>query len=58
MNQGDLLTDARTEKISLIEKLRGDLDETTRQKQLERKQAEAEAIKSTVSEVPMFIYIG
>jgi hypothetical protein len=58
MNQGDLLTDARTEKASLIEKLRGDLDETTRQKQLERRQAENEAMKSTVSEVPMFIYIG
>lgn len=58
MNQGDLLADARTEKVALIEKLRGDLDETTRQKQLERKQAEAEAIKSTISEVPMFIYIG
>jgi hypothetical protein len=36
MNQGDLLTDARAEKAALIEKLRGDLDETTRQKQLER----------------------
>ena len=58
MNQGDLLADARTEKVALIEKLRGDLDETTRQKQLERKQAEAEAMKSTISEVPMFIYIG
>jgi hypothetical protein len=58
MNQGDLLADARTEKASLIEKLRGDLDETTRQKQLERRQAENEAMKSTVSEVPMFIYIG
>jgi hypothetical protein len=58
MNQGDLLTDARTEKAALIEKLRGDLDETTRQKQLERKQAENQAMKSTIGEVPMFVYIG
>jgi hypothetical protein len=58
MNQGDLLTDARAEKAALIEKLRGDLDETTRQKQLERKQAENQAMKSTIGEVPMFVYIG
>jgi len=58
MNQGDLLTDARTEKATLIEKLRGDLDETTRQKQLERKQAENEALHSTMNEIPMLIFIG
>jgi hypothetical protein len=58
MNQGDLLTDARTEKTTLIEKLRGDLDETTRQKQLERKQAENEALHSTMNEIPMLIFIG
>lgn len=58
MNQNDLLTDARTEKQALIEKLRGDLDETTRQKQLERKQAENEALHSTMNEIPMLIFIG
>ena len=58
MNQQDLLSDARTEKTALIEKLRGDLDETTRQKQLERKQAENNAMHSTMNEIPMFIYIG
>jgi hypothetical protein len=58
MNQQDLLSDARAEKTSLIEKLRGDLDETTRQKQLERKQAENTAMHSTMNEIPMFIYIG
>jgi len=58
MNQGDLLTDARSEKNSLIEKLRGDLEETTRQKQLERKQAENTALSSTMGEIPMFVYIG
>lgn len=58
MNQSDLLTDARSEKASLLEKLRGDLDETTRQKQLERKQAENTALSSTMGEIPMFVYIG
>lgn len=58
LNQSDLLTDARTEKASLIEKLRNDLDMTTRQSQLERKMAEAEAMKSTLMEIPMFIFIG
>jgi hypothetical protein len=58
MNQSDLLTDARSEKASLLEKLRGDLEETTRQKQLERKQAENTALSSTMGEIPMFVYIG
>lgn len=58
LNQSDLLTDARTEKAALIEKLRNDLDMTTRQSQLERKQAETEAMKSTLTEIPMFIFVG
>lgn len=58
LNHSDLLTDARAEKTALLEKLRGDLEETTRQKQLERKQAENTAIKSTFDNVPLQIYIG
>jgi hypothetical protein len=58
LNQNDLLTDARSEKAALLEKLRGDLDETTRQKQLERKQAENTAMKSTFDNIPLQIYIG
>ena len=58
LNQSDLLTDARTEKVALLEKLRGDLDEATRQKQLERRQAENEAMKSTFENVPLPIFIG
>jgi hypothetical protein len=58
LNQNDLLTDARSEKAALLEKLRGDLDETTRQKQLERKQAENVAMKSTFDNVPLQIFIG
>jgi hypothetical protein len=58
LNQSDLLTDARTEKAALLEKLRGDLDEATRQKQLERRQAENVAMKSTFENVPLPIFIG
>lgn len=58
LNQSDLLADARTEKAALIEKLRGDLDQTTRQSQLERKQAENLAMKSTLDNIPLMIYIG
>ena len=58
LNQADLLTDARAEKAALLEKLRGDLDQTTRQSQLERKQAENVAMKSTLDNIPLMIYIG
>jgi hypothetical protein len=58
LNQADLLADARTEKTALLEKLRGDLDATSRQAQLERKAAEVVALSKTLSEVPMLIYIG
>jgi hypothetical protein len=58
LNQADLLTDARAEKTALLEKLRGDLDQTTRQSQLERKQAENVAMKSTLDNIPLMIYIG
>jgi len=58
LNQSDLLTAATAEKAALIEKLRGDLEEVSRQKQLERKAAETTAMKSTLNEVPLPIYIG
>lgn len=58
LNQNDLLADARSEKAALIEKLRGDLEATTRQVQLEKKAAEAQTIRDTLTEVPMFIFIG
>ena len=58
LNQQDLLSAATAEKSALIEKLRGDLDEVTRQKQLERRAAENVAMKTTLNEVPLPIYIG
>jgi len=53
-----LLTEASTEKAALIEELRGLLDETTRLKQLERKNQEAQQTQETFYKVPYHIYIG
>lgn len=58
LNQADLLTDARTEKTALLEKLRGDLDATSKVAQLERKAQEAGFLQDTLKQVPMVIYIG
>jgi len=58
LNQSDLLTDARSEKESLITSLRDMLDQTSRQSQLERKANESENLNKTLKEVPMTIYIG
>ncbi len=40
LNQADLLTDARAEKIALLENLRATLDESSRTKQLEKRASE------------------
>lgn len=58
LNQSDLLTDARAEKAALLEKLRGDLEAVTRQAQLEKQAAQNQAIKDTLTDIPMFIFIG
>jgi hypothetical protein len=58
LNQQDLLTQAATDKVRLIEKLRQYLDETSRQASLERRAAEAGFRKNELAEVPFTIYIG
>jgi len=58
LNQGDLLTDARAEKVALLTELREMLDQTSRQSQLERKANESENLKRITTEVPMTIFIG
>ena len=56
---GQLLIDqASTEKTALIEQLRGTLDDTSRQKQLEKKSSEAAAMRDTFVNFPMAIYIA
>jgi hypothetical protein len=58
LNQADLLTDARSEKTSLLTELREMLDQTSRQAQLERKANESDNLKRITTEIPMTIYIG
>ena len=55
---GRLLSEAQTEKSSLIEELQKLLEETTRLKQLERQEQEAELTQKTFYKVPYPIYIG
>ena len=58
LNQQDLISAANTEKAALIEKLRTDLDENSRKMQLQRKAEEANAMKSTLDQVPLPIWIA
>ena len=58
LNSNQLYSDSNAEKAALLERLRGDLDLTSRQKQLERQAAEGTALKATLNEFPMMIYIG
>jgi hypothetical protein len=58
LNQADLLTDARSEKVALLTELREMLDQTSRQAQLERKANESDNLKRITTEIPMTIYIG
>ncbi len=58
LNGSDLLSAASSEKTSLLEQLRGTLEETSRKNQLERKSQESEFLKTDLTNVPMVIYIG
>ena len=58
LNGSDLLSAASSEKTSLLEQLRGTLEETSRKNQLERKSQESEFLESDLTNVPMVIYIG
>jgi len=58
LNHGDLITASTAEKIALIERLRGYLDETSRAKLLEKKANEAEFLQKDLNNVPRVIYIG
>jgi hypothetical protein len=58
LNAPDLITKGRDTQSALRERLRGDFDQMSRQAQLERKSSENQSISSTLSEIPLFIYIG
>ena len=53
-----LLTEAANEKEKLIEELKAILEETTRLKQLERKNQEAQQTQETYYKIPYHIYVG
>jgi hypothetical protein len=58
LNQSDLITAATSEKTSLVERLRGYFDETSRKSLLERRAQEAEFKQTELKQVPYTIYIG
>lgn len=57
LNFNDLITAAKDEKEALLIQLRGVLDDTSRQSQLERQTNEALSIQNTLNQVPLPIYI-
>lgn len=57
LNSNDLLTSAKEEKIALLEKLRLDLDETSRKMQLEKRAAEVESMQAELNKIPLMVYI-
>ena len=58
LNQADLISAATAEKTALIERLRVYLDETSRDKFLERRKAESDFKKDELGNSPMTIYIA
>ena len=58
LNGADLVSQGATEKEALITELRETLDSMSKQAQLERKQAEAEALQNQMVKMPLFIYTG
>ena len=58
LNGSDLISAAQTEKEGLITELKDILDTMSRQSQLERKQAEADAMQQQMNKIPLKIYIG
>ena len=58
LNSGDLVTAGSAEKVALVEKLRGYLDETSREKLMERRALETDYRPKELQQVPFPIYIG
>ncbi len=58
LNQSDLISAATAEKTSLIERLRGYFDETSRDKLLERRANENDFLQKELNKVPYTIYIA
>jgi hypothetical protein len=58
LNQSDLISAATEEKNALLERLRAYLEETSREKLLERRAQEAEFKQVELAQTPYVIYVG
>lgn len=58
LNGSDLISAAQTEKEGLITELKETLDTMSRQAQLERKQAESDALQAQINKIPLLIYMA
>jgi hypothetical protein len=58
LNGADLISKGQAAQQALRERLRQDFEDMSRRAQLERKQSENQSISSTLSEVPMMVYLG
>jgi hypothetical protein len=58
LNANDLITAATSEKERLIDRLRAYLDDTSREKLLERRATEGDFLEKELAKVPFPIYIG
>ncbi len=58
LNYADLINRGQEMQKDLREKLRLDLEDMSRQKQLERKQSENSSLSDTLSNIPLMVYIG
>lgn len=58
LNYNDLITRGKEMQNALREKLRLDLEDMSRQKQLERKQSENQSLSDTLNNIPLMVYIG
>lgn len=58
LNYADLITRGQAMQKDLREKLRLDLEDMSRQKQLERKQSENDSLKDTLVNIPIPMFIG
>ena len=58
LNFADLIARGQSMQTALREKLRLDLEDMSRQKQLERKQSENDSLKDTLNNIPIPVFIG
>jgi hypothetical protein len=58
LNFADLISRGQAMQTALRERLRLDLEDMSRQKQLERKQSETDSLNSTLVNIPIPIFIG